>query len=70
MPSLSKPRLKILARFSIGMIMAGHCRLERVAQALGASERSPSQVRRLQRFLANPRLNPGQACAALSRWVL
>lgn len=70
MPTLSKPQLKVLARFSVGMIMAGHCRLERVAQALGEGERGPSQVRRLQRFLANRKLNPGQACAAFSQWVL
>ncbi len=70
MPALSRPQLKVLARFSVGMIMAGHCCLERVAQAQGEGERGPSQVRRLQRFLANRRLDLAQACGALSQWVL
>jgi hypothetical protein len=70
MPSLSKPQLKVLALFSVGLILAERCRLESVAMALGAGEHCPSLVRRLQRFLANPRLNHIHACVALSQWVM
>lgn len=70
MPCLSKPQLKVLALFSVGLILAGHCRPESVAAALAVGERRPSVVRRLQRFLANRRLNYSLACVALSHWVL
>jgi hypothetical protein len=65
-PVLGKWQAKGLALFSAGVILAERCTLSKVAEKLLMVGKPDSQERRLQRWLANPRLDT----AAMSRcWV-
>lgn len=70
MPHLSKPQVKVLAIFSWGVIRARHCFMSRVAESLGMLGKADSVERRLQRFLANPRINIEACCQHWIRWVM
>ena len=70
MPQLSKPLVKVLSGFSFGVAAARCCTLNAVAEAVPALGKPDTVERRLQRFLANPRLDWAQGCQALAAWVL
>jgi hypothetical protein len=67
---LSKPQRGLLAVFSAGVTLARCCTLARVAEALWWLGKPDSGERRLQRFLANPRIDWQEGCRCLARWVL
>lgn len=56
-PNLLKWQAVGLAFFSYGIVMARHCQLTRVAEEMGAWGRADSVKRRLQRWLANGRID-------------
>ena len=56
LPQERMSRIRALALFSLGMIQAQTVRLHRVAAALPLADSVPSTERRLQRFLANERV--------------
>lgn len=70
MPNLSKPQAMVLAIFSLGVIRARHCFISRVAESMGMLSKADSVERRLQRFLANPRINIEACCQHWIRWVI
>lgn len=51
---------RVLKDFALGMIASGSCQLEAVAGALSPRGKPESQYRRLQRFLANGRVEVAQ----------
>lgn len=59
-----------MALFSYGMILAQSCRLSRVAMHLTNGQQAGSMERRLQRWLANPRLRMETLFGAWVGWVL
>ena len=67
---LSKPEGYLLAIFSVGVSLARRCTLARVAETLWWLGKADSVERRLQRFLANPRIDWKEGCQCLARWVL
>lgn len=70
LPHLSTPQVKVLSGFSFGVAAARCCTLTAVAEAVPALGKPDTVERRLQRFLANPRLDWAQGCQALAAWVL
>lgn len=50
---------RVLKDFALGMIASGSCQLEKIAMALTPRGTVESQYRRLQRFLANERVEMG-----------
>ena len=70
LPQLSKPLVKVLSGFSFGVAAARCCTLNAVAEAVPALGKPDTVERRLQRFLANQRLDWAQCCQALAAWVL
>lgn len=58
-----------LALFSYGIVVAQHCQVSKVAEALGASGRIPSLERRLRRWLANRKIDVEMCCQVWSFWV-
>lgn len=58
-----------LAVFSFGMVLAGHCQVSQVAEALAMLASIPSLERRLRRWLANPRINVEVCCFWWVNWV-
>lgn len=70
MPNLSKPQAWGLAIFSFGVARARHCFASRVSENLGLLGKADSVERRLQRFLANGRIEVQVCCRAWARWVL
>ena len=67
---LSQPQSFNLAAFCCGMITARDCRLPIVAEELGCLGKADSVERRLQRFLANLRIDDGGCQRDWTRWVL
>jgi hypothetical protein len=59
-----------LALYSYGVILARHCAPSRVAEKLPLIGKADTVQRRLERFVANPRLNWQKCCQAWARWVL
>lgn len=59
-----------LALYSLGMVLARHNSATRVAEVLGMVGKPESVRRRLERFIANPRLDWQVSCQAWTRWVL
>src|SRR5688500_9702151 len=60
-----------LTLFSFAVAAAGHCHSGRVAAAAPSPAATvASRRRRFERLLANPRLHPRSAMAALARFVL
>lgn len=70
MPSLSKPQAQVLALFSFGVARARHCFASRVSEKLWEVGKADTVERRLQRFLANPRLCVERCCRQWAKWVL
>lgn len=67
---LGHPLVKVLSGFSFGVAAARCCTLNAVAEAVPVLGKHDTVERRLQRFLANPRLDWAQCCQALAAWVL
>jgi hypothetical protein len=67
---LSKPHVKVLAAFSLGVALARNCALHTVAEKLFSLGKADTVERRLQELLANPKLKWKKGCTDLSRWVL
>lgn len=59
-----------LALFSYGVMLARHCAPSRVAEKLPLIGKADTVQRRLERFLANRRLDWQHGCQVWSRWVL
>lgn len=59
-----------LALYSLGMVLAERCTLSKVAERLGWAGKADSLERRMQRFIANPRIKVGEIQVAWARWVL
>ena len=59
-----------LALYSYGVVLARDCRPSKVAEKLGQVSKVKSMERRLERFLANERMNWSVCCRAWSRFVL
>src|SRR5215213_806753 len=55
--SLGVRQRRVLALFSLGMALAKHCGLARVAAVVPGLAVVPSITRRFERLLANPRLD-------------
>ena len=59
-----------LALYSLGMVLTRHNAATRVAEVLGMVGKPESMRRRLERFVANPRLDWPVCCQHWARWVL
>jgi len=70
LPCLSKWQAIGLAIFSIGVIEAESCVLDRVAEHLPTQVRLESVERRLRRWLANKHLDVAVCCGWWIRWVV
>lgn len=70
MPHLSRPQVKVLSAFSFGIASARHCTLNMVAEALPTLGKPDTVERRLQRFIASPKMDWLKCCRALSEWVI
>ena len=68
-PNLLKWQAVGLAFFSYGLVMARHCQLNRIAEEMGAWGRADSVKRRLQRWLANGRIDVSACCYWWVKWV-
>ena len=68
MPHMTKPQIKVLSGFSFGVATIRRCTLSVVAEALYVLDKPDTVERRLQRFLANPRIDWSQCCKALASW--
>jgi hypothetical protein len=69
-PHLSKPQAFVLGAFSLGLAWAEHCGLPKIAKQLWFLGSLPTVERRLQRFLANERVDWQQGAGCLARWIL
>jgi hypothetical protein len=69
-PTLGRWQCLTLALFSYGVILAQRCTLSRVAQCLTGRADGSSCERRLQRWLANERIEVKGLFAYWVRWVL
>jgi hypothetical protein len=58
-----------LALYSLGMVLARHQSATRVAEVLGIAGKPESVRRRLERFVANPRLDWQECCQHWAAWV-
>jgi hypothetical protein len=67
---LSKPQSFLLAAFSFGIVRAQRCTLARIAERLCSLGKADTVERRLQRFLANPKISLEEGCRCLAGWVL
>lgn len=61
---------RVLKDFALGMIASGSCQLEKIALALAPRGTVDSQYRRLQRFLANDRVEMAQLQMEWARMVV
>jgi hypothetical protein len=59
-----------LALYSYGVVLARQCAPSRVAEKLPLVGKADTVQRRLERWLANERIDWQRACQAWSRWVL
>jgi hypothetical protein len=69
-PSLGRWQVWTLALFSYGVVLAQSCQLLRVAQAVTGQWSAQSMERRLQRWLANERIEVKGLSASWVKWVL
>ena len=67
---LSTKLRRVTGLFTLGVLAAGSCHLSDVARALSPFGTLDSQYRRLQRFLANPRVERAAVQTAWAAWVL
>lgn len=66
---LSKPQVKVLALFSLGVAWARSCNLLQVAEKLFFAGLIPTVERRLQRFLSNLAVDWQRGAMCLARWL-
>ncbi len=59
-PTVRVTQTRVLAYFVFGLVLTGEIALQRVATAWPVAARDPSRERRLRRWLANPRIDPGR----------
>lgn len=59
-----------LAMYSLGVTLAQHCTPSRVSEKLGMMGKPMTVQRRLERFIANGRIEIRWSCTAWSRWVI
>lgn len=69
LPMSTKLR-RVTRLFTLGVLAVGSCNLSDVAHSLSPFGKFDSQYRRLQRFLANPRLESRPLQVAWTAWVL
>ena len=69
-PHLRASQAKVLAAFSWGVVASRRCTLRRVAEALGHWGKPDTVERRLQRFVANPRVDWQAGATALAAWIV
>ncbi len=69
-PQLRASQAKVLAAFSWGVVVSRRCTLRLVAEALPQWGKPDTVERRLQRFVANPRVDWQGGAAALAAWVV
>lgn len=67
---LRASQAKVLAAFSWGVVASRQCTLRRVAEALPQLGKPDTVERRLQRFVANPRVDWRAGAVALAAWVV
>src|SRR3954470_8814268 len=70
LPNLHGPQSKALADLSFSMTVVAHCHSGRLAVAVPGDARPASVQRRLERLLANDRLDPDSAWPQLAHAVL
>ena len=69
-PHLRASQAKVLAAFSWGVVASRRCTLRRVAEALPQWGKPDTVERRLQRFVANPRVDWQASATALAAWIV
>ena len=69
-PPLRASQAKVLAAFSWGVVASRRCTLRRVAEALPQWGKPDTVERRLQRFVANPRVDWQASATALAAWIV
>lgn len=70
MTPLSKPQAFNLAAFSFGLARARRCTLRFIAEQLWCLGKPDSMERRLQRLLANQKMQRPECTAALTAWAV
>ena len=70
MPHLSKPQSKALAAFSVGIAKEEGCGLNAAAKKLPFVGNPAAVERRIQRFIANDRIDHAESCRAMAKWVI
>ena len=70
MPHLSKPQTKALAAFSVGIAEEEGCGLSAAAKKLPFAENPATVERRIQRFIANDRIDHAESRRAMAKWVI
>jgi hypothetical protein len=60
----------VLAIFSLGVVVAGHCAANKVAEHMGWLGKVDSLERRFQRFLSNSRISIETCCRMWSAWII
>ena len=70
MPHLSKPQSKALAAFSVGIAKEEGCGLSAAAKKLPFVGNPAAVERRIQRFIANDRIDHAESCRAMAKWVI
>lgn len=63
-------QITVIALYSYGIVVARHCAPSRVAEKLSGVGKADSVQRRLERYLANPRIDWQRCCQAWARWVV
>ena len=59
-----------LAMYSLGMMVARHCSPSRVSEKLGLMGKPTTVQRRLERWIANGRIDRQACCQSWSKWLL
>ena len=67
---LRASQAKVLAAFSWGVVASRQCTVRRVAEALASLGKPDTVERRLQRFVANPRVDWQASATALAAWIV
>ena len=70
MRHLAKPQAMVLAAFSLGIALSRRCTLSLVAETLGMLGKADTVERRLQRWIANRRIDMAENLGCWARWVL
>ena len=69
-PHLSKPQAKALAAFSVGIAKEEGCGLNAAAKKLPFVGNPATVERRIQRFIANDRIDHAESCRAVAKRVI